>query len=176
MAEPQLLAQVEDRAKTVLDALKRGIAACDSKFLGGQPAASAAAALRALTPKCENWATRGRLAAQRGVLPMAEDGKTPIAWAKWIASGEAKIQGINEITGLGLTANLELIKESAAAIPADTKKVVTAIAKTTAKVVQETADVAGSAASSLIRPLLIPLAILAAGLVAFAVIKSRGAS
>lgn len=174
MAEPQLLAQVNDRAKAVQTALTRGIAACDSKFLGGQPAASAASALRALKPSIDAWATRGVLAAQTGKLPTATDGKTSITWAKWIDAGEVKIQGINEITGLGLDSNLELIKESVAAIPADTKKVVTAIAKTTAKVVQETADVTGGVVGSLIRPLLIPLGIAAAGLVAFAVIKTKG--
>ena len=174
--EPQLLAQVNDRAGRVRDALKSSIAKCDGKFLGGKPASAAASALRALQPRVDSWATRGELAAKSGRAPMSSDGKTPTTWAKWIDSGEVFLSGINDITNEGLNTNLELIKTSVAEIPADTQRAVTTIAKTAATVVQETADVASSAASSLIRPLLLPLAIVAVGLVAFAVIKSGGAS
>ena len=172
--EPQLLAQVSDRAKRVKDQLKASIAKCEGKFMGGQPAAAAASALRGLQSRIDSWTIRGEMAARSGKLPMASDGKTPIAWAKWLDSGEVFLQGINDITHEGVNTNLELIKTSVGEIPADTKKAVTAIAKTTATVVQSTADLAGSAAGSLIRPLLIPLAMVAVGLVAFAVIKTKG--
>ncbi len=166
--DPQLLAQIEARIAEVRATQKSAIAQLEGKFLGGAPAAAAAASIRGLTARIDDWAKRGTDAYRTGTTP---NGK---GWPAWIDAGEVILSGMQDIAGFGLDANLDLIKETAANVPAEAVKTVNTIAKKTAEVVQATADVAAGAASSLIRPLLLPLGLLAVGLVAFLVIKNRG--
>lgn len=179
MAEPQLIAQVEDRASRVQKQIKSSKLALATKTLGGAAAAAAESALNGLEPLINNWADRGRTAAKTGAPPLsASQGRTPgkpITWEKWVTVGEGYLQGINEITREGLNANLDLIKESIASVPADTVKVVKKVATTAATVAKETAAVAADVSSSLLRPLLLPLGIVAA-VAAFVYLKTRGGS
>ncbi len=166
--EPQVLAQVGARAEEVRSALRAGITATRGKFLGGMPAAEAAKALESLRGPIDAWAKRGDDAARTGLVPSAN------GWPGWLKAGETFVAGINDITKLGLDANLDNITTAVAEIPDDVKRV----AKKAAQVIKDATDTvskaAGSAAWDLVKPLLLPLGLIAVGLVAFAVIRSRG--
>lgn len=165
--EPQLVAQVSARIAEVRETQKSAVAQLRGKFLGGEPAAHAAGAIEGLGPRVADWAKRGEAAAKSGGVPGAK------GWPGWIDDGEVLLRGMQDLAGFGLDANLDEITASVTAIPADTAKAVTAIAKKSAEVLEATADVTGGVVGKLIRPLLLPLAIAAVGLVAFAVIRSR---
>lgn len=166
--EPQLLSQVQARIAEVRSTQQSAIAQLDGKWLGGDASKAAAAALRGLTVRIDDWAKRGTDALNAGTTPNAK------GWPAWIEAGEVILRGMQDIAGFGLDADLDLIQEAVGQIPEQAAKTVKAIAKKTAEVAQATADVAGNVAGSLIRPLLLPLGLLAVGLVAFLVIKNRG--
>jgi hypothetical protein len=170
--EPQIIAQVEDRASTVQKAVTQAQAQLFTKFLGGDAAAAAASALNGLKPSIDAWAERGRSAAKAGKLPTTSTGAAS-TWAKWIAVGDSYLSGINEITHAGLDATLDLITESIAAVPAQTAKVVKQVATVATKVASEAAAATGTVTASLIRPLLIPLLAVVA-VVAFVYLRPIG--
>lgn len=165
--EPQNLATVERSVESLRSLQRSSIAALEGKFLGGEPARKGAEHLRQLSSVIDPWAERGLSAARNNTTPGAK------GWSAWVEAGRRLEAGINSITGLGLTANLENISDAAAAAPAEAAKAVTKAAR---KVVSEATSIVGDGATNLLRPLIMPLVLVAVVVTGVLVVRARSSS
>ena len=131
------LATIQADIARVKDARAKGIAKLENKFLGGEPEQAAIRMIKGLP--IDAWAQRG--------LDAAKAGKAPgLGWPQWVEGGSVFIDGINEITGIGMNATLDAVKATAV----DTaKQVETAAKKVAAKTVTAVETVGSTVTTSL---------------------------
>jgi hypothetical protein len=134
----ETLAQVNADIARVRDARAKGLALLDGKLLGGFGTQASADAIRALP--IDAWAARGLAAANAGAPPAGR------GWPGWTEAGDTYIAGINDITGLGLNAQLENIN---ATVTEAAKQVATTAHKIAAKTAAAAEEVGHTVTTSL---------------------------
>jgi hypothetical protein len=168
MAEPQLIANVDGTIAKVREAQRAGIAKLDGRWFGGD---AGVAGLRSLTPKIDEWASRGQAAAKSGKTPSAN------GWPGWVKAGEILIDGLEKIAEESLAAPLKIFGEVVSEAPATSAKFVEQVAKKTGKAAGEAlsgvTSAVGAGVGNLIRPLILPIVLIALVAAGGLILKSR---
>jgi hypothetical protein len=112
-AKAAQLKQVQGDIDRVKSARTQGVASLQNKWLGGEAAQNAISSIKGLP--IDAWA-------QRGLDAVASGSPPGTGWAQWTNGGEVFIQGINDLTDLGLNATLDNITVTATQTAATVKK------------------------------------------------------
>lgn len=153
------LAEVEDRVRVVARAHGDAIKSVTGAVYSSTAEKHAQGALRGLSGAIEDWANRGRAAARADKAP---EGK---GWPGWLRAGEAFRDGFPEIAKQG-TVDYTLADMAAALreAPATANAAVDATIGYVGSKTKKVARAAGGGLWELAKPLLVPGALVVAGL------------
>lgn len=158
---------VEDAIKKVTSALDSSLAKLNGRMWQTEATKAAINALTSLRVPIMIWSDNGRLGAAAGKAPVKN------GWAGWFRAGEVYVDGIKDQMAEEDTATLANVKQSLEDAAKDVERVATKVAKTAKKAVIATGETVGKAAAAAAKPATIPLAFIAIGLVAVAVIMVK---
>lgn len=158
-----LVEEVEDRIGEVENARDAAIVDLEGRWLQTDAVEASIRALKSLNGSIESWAAKGRNA-----LPEGKPGAG--GWPGWISGGNHLLAGIADITDDATAETLANIEATAAGVRDDTVRVAKKAAATAEAAAQRASAAVGNAAGAIARPLTLPLAAIAVGLVAVAVI------
>jgi len=160
---PTLAEEVEDRIGDVNDTLNAAIYDLEDGIFHPPGTAATVERLKLMRGPIDAWAARGRKA-----LPSSTPGVT--GWPGWISAGDYFLQGIAAQRGMPAAETLANIEATAIGVKDTTVDYADKAGKVAERAVHRTAAAVGDAAGTVAKPLTMPLAFVAVGLVAAAVI------
>jgi len=148
--------QAAKTSAAVLAALDGAVVKLDGRMWKTEATKAAANALRSLRPRVLDWQTHGKDAGAKGTPPPGG------GWAGWFRAGEILTDGVTDLLEEGDRATLANVKQTLEDAAKDAERVAIKVSATV-----------GKAAAAVAKPLTIPLALIAVGLVAVAVIMVK---